>query len=246
MHSSGMVSSPHMDTNETKGISLPVAVVIAGFLIAGAVVWDGSKTAISPTGNVPTGGTAAVAANIKNVKISGSPFIGKANAPLTIAFWSDFQCPFCKNFVLGTLPQVVKDYVDTGKVKIVFMEFPFLGDDSTIAAAYSLSVWKLYPDKYSEWSNAIYTAQDEEGGQGFGDAESINELNATIPGIDAAKVSADVEANIDSYKTTMNSDKAEAQKVGINATPSFLIGTKIISGARPYEDFKAAIDAQLK
>ena len=233
-----------MNTNETENkYFLPVAVVVAGILIAGAVVWNGSRPAAAPTG---TGSPEVPVVNIKNVDIEGRPFIGQTNAPITIAFWSDFQCPFCKRFAVETLPQIIKNYVDTGKVKLVFMENPFLGNDSVDAALYSQSVWKLYPAKYLEWSNAIYAAQDEEGDKGFGNAASIDKLNATISGIDAAKVAADVKANTSAYQENINADKAEAQKVGLTATPSFVIGTEAIAGAYPFERFQTAIDALLK
>lgn len=228
-----------MDTNETTSKFLPIAVIVAGLLIAGAVVWNGSRPAAGPGGAAPT-------ADIKNVKMDGDPFIGQANAAITIAFWSDFQCPYCKNFELGTLPQIIKDYVDTGKAKIVFMDFAFLGSDSLSAGLYSRSVWKLYPEQYFAWRTAMYNAQDEEGDRGFGDAESIDKVNATIAGIDAAKVAADVKANADAYQALMDADKAEAQKSGINATPSFVIGTKVIAGAYPYATFQAAIEEALK
>ncbi|OYV27321.1 MAG: hypothetical protein B7W98_02020 [Parcubacteria group bacterium 20-58-5] len=140
----------------------------------------------------------------------------------------------------------MKDYVDTGKVKIVFMDFPFLGNDSITGGEYSRSVWKLYPDQYFAWRTAMYKAQDQEGDQGFGNAASIDALDATIPGIDAAKVAADVKANKATYDAEMDADKAEAGKVGVNATPSFVIGTQMIAGAYPYANFQAAIDAALK
>jgi len=233
-----------METNETNSKFLPIAVVAAGLLIAGAVLWNGSHPSAAPTGTAPGG--AAPSANIKDIKTDGDPFLGSANAPVTIAFWSDFQCPFCKNFELGTLPQIIKNYVDTGKVKIVFMDFTFLGNDSTTAALYSRSVWKLYPDQYFAWRTAMYTAQDQEGDQGFGNAASIDTLDATVSGIDAAKVAADVKANASTYQAAIDADKAEAQKAGVNATPSFVIGTQIIQGAYPYANFQAAIDAALK
>lgn len=229
-----------METNDINSKFLPIAVVVAGLLIAGAVMWNGSR----PAG--PAGPGAAPAVNIKDIKTDDAPFIGKADAPLTIAFWSDFQCPFCKNFELGTLPQIIENYVDTGKVKIVMMDFTFLGNDSVDAAVYSRSVWKLYPDQYFAWRTAMYVAQDEEGDQGFGDAASIDKLNATIAGIDAAKVAADVKANESAYKAAADADRAEAQKAGVNATPSFVIGTQVIQGAYPYANFQAAIDAALK
>ncbi|MDE1919439.1 MAG: thioredoxin domain-containing protein [Patescibacteria group bacterium] len=230
-----------MDTNEPNNKFLPIAVVVAGLLIAGAVVWNGSRPAAGPSGS-----GAAPKVDIKNVKIDGDPFIGKADAPVTIAFWSDFQCPYCKNFEIGTLPQVVKDYVDTGKAKVVFMDFAFLGNDSVTAGLYNRAVWKLYPDQYFAWRTAMYNAQDQEGDQGFGNAASIDKLDATIAGIDAAKVAADVKANASAYQALMDADKAEAQKAGVNATPSFVIGTQLIAGAYPYATFQSAIEAALK
>lgn len=236
-----------MDTNDTNSkYFLPAAVVLAGLFIAGAVVWNGSK----PSNG---GETPPTAVDVKDVKTEGRPFIGKADAPLTIAFWSDFQCPYCKAAEVGgipqittppALPEVIKNYVDTGKVKVVFMDFNFLGPDSITAGLYNRAVWKLYPEKYFEWRTKMYEAQDQENG-GFGNAASIEKLTATIAGIDAAKVAADVKANTSAYQAAMDEDRAEAQKVGVNATPSFLIGTELLSGAYPYANLKAAIDKQL-
>lgn len=240
-----------METNDTSSKFLPIAVVVAGLLIAGAVVWNGSHPA-APSAGSPQ---AAPKVDIKNVKIDGNPFIGRTDAPVTMAFWSDFQCPFCKAVEVGGIPQIptppalpdiVKNYVDTGKVKLVFMDLAFLGNDSITAALYGRSIWKLYPDKYFAWRTAMYTAQDQEGDQGFGNAASIDKLDATIPGVDAAKIAVDVKANAATYQAAVNADKVEAGKVGINSTPAFIIGTQLIVGAYPYDNFKTAIDAILK
>ena len=240
-----------MDTNETNKYFLPVAVVVAGLLIAGAVMWNGSKPAGTDSTGSPQAGPKV---NIKDVKTDGDPFIGSATAPVTIAFWSDFQCPFCKSAEVGgvpqiptppSIPEIIKNYVDMGKVKIVFMDFAFLGNDSITAALYNRSVWKLHPTQYFAWRTAMYVAQDAEN-SGFGNATSIDKLNATIPGLDAAKIAADVEANKAVYQAMIDFDKAEAQKVGVNATPSFVIGTEVIQGAYPYPTFQTAIDALLK
>lgn len=234
-----------MQTNEQNNKFLPLAVVAAGLFIAGAVYWNGAHPAAAPGGAAPAP-TGAVAVDIKNVKIDGAPFIGQANAPVTIAFWSDFQCPFCKNFEFDTLPQIIKEYVDTGKVKVVMMDFTFLGKDSVTAALYSRSVWKLYPAQYFAWRTAVFASQDQEGDQGFGNAASIDKLDATIAGLDAAKIAADVKANSATYQAAVDADRVEAGKVGVNATPSFIIGKQVIAGAYPFANFKAAIDAALK
>lgn len=230
-----------MDTTETGNkYFLPVAVIVAGLLIAGAVYWNGAH----PSAGGPAGPTPSV--DVADIKTEGNPFIGNANAPVTIVEWSDFQCPFCKQFESTTLPQIITDYVNAGKVKVVFMDFAFLGNDSIDAGLYSHAVWKLYPDTYFTWREAMYKAQDAEGDQGFGDAASIDTLNATIAGLDAAKIAADVKANASSYQAMMDADKAEAQKAGVNATPSFVVGKQMIAGAYPYATFKAAIDTVLK
>ncbi len=239
-----------MDT--TNKFFLPISVIAAGLLIAGAVMWNGSHPA-GPVGNT---GQAPVV-DIKNIDTAGRPFIGKADAPVTIAFFSDFQCPYCKGFEVGgvkelpnitpALPDIITNYVETGKVKVVFMDFAFLGEDSITAAEYNRAVWKLYPEKYFEWRTAMYVAQDAEGDQGFGDASSINKLTATSISADAAvKVAADVTANKDAYDALAAADKAEGAKAGIESTPSVVVGTKLIKGAYPFSEFKAAIDPLLK
>lgn len=244
-----------MNTNETNNkYFLPAAVILAGLFIAGAVIWNGSRPATPPTDGGQDG-TGTV--DIKNVKTEGEPFIGKADAPVTIAFWSDFQCPFCRAFEVGhpqvptppAFPDIVKNYVDTGKVKIVFKDVVFLsprmGMDSLTGVLYSQSVWKLYPDQYLAWRTAVMEAQDEEGG-GFGNAASIDALNATIAGIDAAKVAADVKANTDAYTQKANATTEEAQQLGVNSTPSSVIGTQLVVGALPFAAFQSAIDALLQ
>lgn len=236
-----------MDTNEISNkFFLPAAVILAGLFIAGAVIWNGSHPTTG-TGGTPSAGTApAPSVNIKDVKTDGDPFIGQQNAPVTIAFWSDFQCPFCKQFEVTTLPQIVQDYVNTGKVKVVFMDFPFLGPDSMVDAEYARAIWALYPDKYFAWRTALYNQQPQENSlSAAANLVWITGVTKSISGIDDAKVAAAVKANQAAYDTAINADKTEGQNLGINATPSFIIGTQLIAGAYPYANFKAAIDSVL-
>jgi predicted DsbA family dithiol-disulfide isomerase len=89
----------------------------------------------------------------------------------------------------------------------------------------------------------MYNAQDAEGDVGFGNAASIDKLDATITGLDAAKIAADVKANTATYQAAVDSDKAEADKAGVTATPSFVIGKELIAGAYPYAKFQETLDA---
>lgn len=227
-----------MDTNKWL---MPASIVLAGLFIAGAVIWNNihpASVGARPAGAPQAGGT------IPAPETAGRPYVGNADAPVVIAFWADYQCPFCKKFEQETFPPIMRDYVQTGKAKVVFYEFPFLGSDSTDAARYSQAIWKLYPDRYLDWRTAMYAAQDAENG-GFGDAASIDKLDAKIPGLDAAKITADVKANQAAYDAAIAADRAEGQKAGVNATPSFVIGGALVQGAVPYQQFQAVLDAAL-
>ncbi len=219
----------------------PVAVLVGAIIVAVALVYGGG--AGKPSGQ---DGPQAVKVNIKDVKTEGSPFIGSANAPVTIALWFDYQCPFCKQFDLAVVSQLNDTYVKEGKVKVVFKDFQFLGQDSTDGARFGRAMWEAYPDHFYQWYMAMMEAQDDEGDEGFGDLESIKTLTAKIPGVDVAKVAALVEQKKSQYDAAIAADRAEAQKLGLNSTPSTIIGTSLLTGARPYAEVAALIDAELK
>lgn len=235
-----------MKTDAQSGYGVPVAIVVAGLLIAGAVFWTGKdeKVASAPTSNNNAGQPPAPAVNIANVDTKNEPFIGRPDALVTLAYWGDFQCPFCKRFDLEILPTLVKNYVEAGKLKVVFKDFQFLGPDSQAAGLAAKAVWELHPDRYFVWHQAMYEAQDQEHG-GFGDKESIIKLTRTIPGIDADTVASRIAQKQSEYQQEQDADRAEGAQFGISGTPGFVIGTQTVSGAQPAGVFTQLIDAEL-
>ncbi len=219
----------------------PIAVVVGALIIAGAFAF-GSGAKKADDGSQPT----AQAVNIKDVKIADSPYIGDANAPVTMAIWFDYQCPFCKQLELNVTSQLFDQYVKTGKVKIVFKDFQFLGKDSDTDAEFARAMWEAYPDKYYEWYKAMFVAQDDEGDKGFGDLASVQALTAKIPGVDVAKVTKLMTDKKAEYDAKIAADRAEGQAMGINGTPAIIIGTKLLSGAQPITAVTALLDAELK
>lgn len=229
--------------------STPVAIVVAGALIGGGLYFSGGGSASPTTAKAPS-------VDIKKVKISeNDPYIGQKDAKVTIAYWSDYQCPFCKAVEVGGIPQIpidpaipaiIKNYVDAGKVKIVFKDFAFLGNDSVTAAMYEHAVWETYPDKFYTWREAMFKAQDDEGDKGFGNEGTILTLIKSIPGLDGTKLKTLVAEKKDVYAKDIQDDMQEASGFGIQGTPAFIIGKQLIAGAEKPEAFIAAIDAQLK
>lgn len=237
-------------TKDYSALYIPGAIIVAGIIIGVSLIVAFKAPSSQPAnGQQPT-----VAVNIKDVKIDANhPYIGDVNAPVTLVAWEDYQCPFCKAVEVGhpqiptapAMPQLIEEYVKTGKLKIVFKNYAFLGDDSKIAALYDLAMWKNYPQRYHEFREAMYNAQDEEHG-GFGNETSILALiKKELPGVDGAKLKADVTANVEAYTAQMDEDRAEGASFGITGTPGFITGKVLIPGAVGIAEFKAAIDPQL-
>ena len=218
----------------------PVAVVVGALIIAGAFAFgQGSKPSLD------NGDGQAAQVDIKNVKTENAPFIGDPSAPVVVAVWFDYQCPFCKQLELNVMSQVIEQYVATGKVKVVFKDFQFLGDDSQVAAEFARAMWELYPGKFHEWYKAMFVAQDDEGDRGFGDLDSIKVLTAKIEGVDVDKVVALMNEKKAQYDAAIAADRAEGQSLGINGTPAVVVGTTLLSGAQPFTTIAPLIDAEL-
>ncbi len=251
----------HHKTDNNKLVNrqftLPATILIAALLISGSVLYSTNKIAKNiNAGNNPdeqqTAGsslqpspTAPKSADINKVKLEGEPFIGDKNAPVTLAYWLDFQCPFCKRFDLQTLPTLVNDYVNSGKLRVVFKDFQFLGPDSQTAGLAAKAIWEMYPDQYFKWHQAMYKKQDGEN-SGFGKKEDIlNLIRNEMPGIDANKISSLMEKKADEYQQEQDADKAEGGQFGIAGTPGFVIGNQQITGAQPTSVFTQMIDSLL-
>ncbi len=212
----------------------PLAVLAGAIIIAGAFAFgrDGVPSAPSPA-----------TVDIKKVEMEG-PSIGSQDAPVTIAVWADYQCPFCKRYELETVAQLNENYVKTGKLRIIFKDFQFLGPDSETAALFGRAVWDAYPERHYEWHTAMMENQDE-GQGGFGDRASIEALTAGL-GMDVARITSLIEDNEAEYLSAIEADRAEGASFGISGTPSTIIGKQVISGAQPYAQVSALIEAELK
>jgi protein-disulfide isomerase len=217
----------------------PIALLLGLVIVAGAIYFGGK---FQPTATSQTASTTAAAVDIKT---DGDPYIGNVNAPVTMALFFDYQCPFCKQFDQTVTSQLYTNYVQKGQLKIVFKDFDFIGPDSLVASEYARAVWELYPQQWYAWYTAMFAAQDTEN-TGFGDEASIKKLTAGISGIDATKVAALVATKKTAYDATAQASFQEGQSYGIQGTPSVIIGTTLLQGAQTYQAVAGLVDAQLK
>jgi protein-disulfide isomerase len=234
-------------------IAVCVSVVLAGTLIAGTVGWGFERMAgeIRVAAQTKAGGAPVApapmlpAVSFGDVSLENVPYIGVANAPAGMAYWFDYQCPFCKRVEQEVMPRLIEEYVKPGKLRIYFKDFQFLGQDSFDAAIISRAVWEVAPNLFGAWHSALFARQDRENA-GWGSKPDLLALLDTIDGLDAARVRQLVEQKSSEYVSSMDSDLSEAGRFGIQGTPGTVIGTQLLSGARPYEEFKAAVETVLK
>lgn len=230
----------------SSSLSTPISVVIAGLFIAGAIIWSNQYPNTQAVAGTPNQPPPAQTADISKVKTTDEAYYGNPNAPVTIAYWLDYQCPFCQRNEEQTMPQVIKDYVDTGKAKIVFKDFQFLGPDSQTLGQTARAVWDVAPDKFYAWHKAVYDNQGTEN-TGWATAEKIRSITENVLGAsDTKKILALVKTKGAEYQKLMDADKAEGSGFGVTGTPSFIIGKQLIIGAVPYSELQSAIETALK
>jgi protein-disulfide isomerase len=220
----------------------PVAILLGSLIISWAIMHGPGigTTSLTPAAAAPT-----VQKSSKEVNMKNQPSIGKADAPIVIAYWYDYQCPFCQKIEENVMAGLMKDYVNTGKVKLVFKDLQFLGDDSQTIGRLARAVWEVAPTQFYAWHKAIFDNQGQEN-SGWATREKLSSITTSALGATLAnKIIALADANKDAYQKLIDADKAEGQAFGAKSTPTMVIGKSLIVGAQSYENIKAAIDSAL-
>lgn len=163
------------------------------------------------------------------------PVKGNPNAKLTIVNFSDYKCSFCARLHQDTVPKIIKDYVDTGKAKFVFKNLAFLGEESLSAA--NAAKCAQEQNKFWEYQDKLFANQKDSW-----TGDKLKQYAADL-GLNTAQFNDCLDKK--KYNEQVLADNTEATRVGFQSTPSTAIGTTPIIGAQPYEQFKAAIEAEL-
>ena len=180
------------------------------------------------------------ALTISKLTENGSPVMGNPNAPITILEFGDYQCTYCYKFHQDTLDIINEEFIKTGKVKVIFKDFPLNGPDSKLAAESSYCAhdqgkyWEYHDQLYENWAGERTGWITREALSGF--AKSIN--------LDTAEFNKCL--NESKHENKINSIYEFGKQIGIDATPSFLVfnDEKIIKirGNQPLEVFLKTFD----
>lgn len=182
---------------------------------------------------------------IATVSIDDDPVKGSPDAPVTIVEFSDYECPFCKKFYDNAYRQIKEEYIDKGKVKMVFRDYPLPFHKKAIPAALAANCageqgkyWEVH-DYFFENPRKL-------------DRESIM-ISAKEFDVDYGQFEKCM--NDETKITEIKKDMADAKKYGVTGTPAFFIGKTgdgkeitgvLVGGARPFESFKSEIDPLLE
>ncbi|MAG18296.1 MAG: hypothetical protein CL944_02380 [Candidatus Diapherotrites archaeon] len=162
-------------------------------------------------------------------------FEGNADAPITIVEFSDFECPFCGRFYTDTLGQLREKYVETGKVKIIFRDFPLSFHPEATPAA-EASECAADQGKFWEFHDLIFENQTTMS------AASYKQWAADL-GLDTEQFNSCVDDG--THAAEVRADFAAGQAAGVSGTPTFFINGQKVVGAQPFSVFEQIIEAEL-
>ena len=174
----------------------------------------------------------------------GSPILGDPSAPITIVEFGDYQCHQCYNWFHNTKPAIFQEYIETGKVNLVFVDLAFLGRDSPKAAQATYCAEDQ--EMYWEYHDTLYTSQESKIDSGWANTERLKafafnmELDMELfdSCLDSGKYSKRVQYNIQ-----------QARDHGVRGTPGFFIigpdGQEQLGGAQPFSVFKQILDTMI-
>ncbi len=175
----------------------------------------------------------------------GSPILGDPLAPITIVEFGDYQCHQCYNWFHNTKPMIMRDYIETGKANLVFVDFAFLGKDSAKAA--QATYCANDQNMYWEYHDSLYTLQESKIDNGWASSERLKafafNLNLDMKLFDECLDS-------EKYSKRVQYNSQQARDNGVKGTPGFFIissdyGQKQISGAQPYSVFQKILESMI-
>ena len=189
----------------------------------------GTTEVVVPTADVPDTGSDVDMADL----IGGNAIIGDPDAPITIVEWSDFECPFCARFYNDAYQDIKENWIDTGKAKLVFRDFP-LSFHANAQKAHEAAECAGDQDMYYEMHDALFE-------NGVSGGVAAFKTFAADLGLDQATFDDCLDSG--KHEAEVKKDMADGMKAGVQGTPGFIIEGQLISGAQPYAVFEQLLNS---
>lgn len=229
-------------------IGITSALVIAAFL-GGYVIGNFGETKTTLQNTYQPIPTQAPTQPRIPISVGDSPVMGNPNAPITMIEFSDFQCPFCGRFFSLTLPDIEKNYIDSGKVRLVYKNFPLENLHSNALAASIAAECANEQGKFWEYHNTLFENQTSWAQLSATDTIKAFKQYASEFGLDANSFNSCLDSG--KYVDKVNKDQQDGSQYGVNGTPTFFIGNDKkgymeLDGDQPFSSFKKELDSELE
>lgn len=213
------------------------ALTFAGGVLLGYLIWGANVFSRAGTDS-PTANQAAVVEEEPqitryDIPSEGYPSIGPADAPIVIVEFSDFQCPFCKQWHQSVYAPLLAAY--PGQIRVVYRHLPLTSIHPDAQAAAEAAMCANDQNKFWEFHDKLF------GGEALG--AGVYAEYASALGLDLQKFETCVNAR--TYQRAVQADSDFALNLGINSTPTFFVNGLAIVGAQPLSVFQQVIDKEL-
>ena len=185
------------------------------------------------------GARSASAAQVSSYE--NQPTLGEDSAPVKMILFENFLCEHCKAFEEEVFPQVKRDYIDTGKVEAYYVNLAWGTEDATTAALAGECAYRQNEPAFWEFKTAVYRAQGGEG-ERWATLDKLVSIAEGVDGLDAQALRSCVEE--ERYQDEVQRDLEIADLVGVQGTPSIIVGDQGFEGPG-YSVLKRAIEQQL-
>ena len=174
------------------------------------------------------------------LELDGQPMLGEPDAPVAIAVFEDFKCPFCAQFDEEVLPQLEREFVDTGRARVYFVNFAFIAPDSTTAAIAGECVFNQDPAAFWDFKTAVFRSQGPESEAWATPAFLADLARNNFPDLDADALQSCTED--ETFAENVAADRDLAAAVEVQATPSVFVNGVLQEGSS-YPTIAAAVEA---
>lgn len=209
-----------------------VAIGLVAVLGIGALSWVATR---------PKTTSSSIDPSLPAMKAQGY-LIGSPAAPVEITEFADFECPSCGQYATITEPDVRTRLVNTGKVRVRYLDFPLLMHKNTWSASLAASCANDQ-GKFWEMHDQIFASQDKWNGEATSNPRKVLQGIAQGLKLDMAKYSSCMDA--ETHRAQIQANEQEGERRGVNSTPSFLIGGQLYPGALPFDQINKLVEAEL-
>ena len=226
-------------------VAIVIGVSVASIAAALMVSSSGAPATISNEKSAPTQSAEQITTQLLSPSVASAPALGSNDAKVTIVEFGDYQCTWCHRWHEGTKDTLIADYVNTGKVRFLFKDFPIndlsdrassLAAEASYCAADQGKYWEYHDEVYNNWEGENTGWVTRASLEQFAKDAGVTDISAFSDCLDSGKFTSVVR---DNYNL--------ARSIGLDATPSFIVliqgeTPQLMRGAHPYSTFERVIN----